>query len=302
MRVKTAKSLAVFLSSVFLAFLLVHTAEGSDKMLVFNQKAQEHSEWCWAGSSQSVLEYYGTTLAQCTIANFASGKTTCCTPSGFSDHDDDLNYCNYWNYMWGSSPWGIANGSLQGILTHWGVNSNTVSTYLSQTTCVNEITAGRPFVMRFGWYGGGGHFLDGFGHDNNGQYLHYMDPWPGNGYTLSLYSWVVSAYHDHDWTHTLQITTNPPACFAFAYPWNSSGYRAPASSIQAAYNESEDGDTIYSRALGTTENVNFNRNISVGLYGGVNCDYSALVGLTRISGSLIVSSGSVEIGYILIGP
>jgi hypothetical protein len=303
MRGKTAISLAVFLSPVLLALLLVHTAEGSDAMLGFNQKAQEHSEWCWAGSSQSVLEYYGAILDQCTIANFASGKTTCCTPSGFSDHDGDLNYCNCPNNMWGSSAWGVSNGSSQGVLAHWGVNSNVVYSYLSQTTVVNEINAGRPFLMRFGWYGGGGHALDGFGYDNDGQYLHYMDPWPGHGYTLSLYSWVVSAYHDHDWTHTLQITTNLPACiYAFAYPWTGSGYRAGTSSIQAAYNESYSGDTIYARALGTIENVNFNRNISVGLYGGVSCDYSAFVGLTRISGSLTVSSGSVQIGYILIEP
>jgi hypothetical protein len=186
MRGKTAKSLVVFLSSVLLALLLVHAAEGADAMLGFNQKAQEHSEWCWAGSSQSVLEYYGTSLYQCTIANFASGKTTCCTASGFSDHDTDINYCNYWNYMWGGSPWGVPNGDLQGILAHWGVNSNVVTSYLAQTTCVNEINAGRLFVMRFGWYGGGGHFLDGFGYDNNGQYLHYMDPCPATA-THSLF-------------------------------------------------------------------------------------------------------------------
>ena len=156
--------------------------------------------------------------------------------------------------------------------------------------------------MRFGWTSGGGHFLDGFGHDNNGQYLHYMDPWPGNGYTLSLYSWVVSA-SNHNWTDTLEITTTLPACiYVFAYPWTGSQWRAGASLLQAAYDESSSGDIIYARALGTIENVNFNRNISVGLYGGMRCDYGAFVGLTRISGSLTVSSGSVKIGYILIEP
>jgi hypothetical protein len=63
--------------------------------------------------------------------------------------------------------------------------------------------------MRFGWTSGGGHFLDGYGYDLNGQYLDYMDPWPGNGYTKSLYTWVASAA-DHTWTHSLQITS-PPA-------------------------------------------------------------------------------------------
>jgi PKD repeat protein len=63
--------------------------------------------------------------------------------------------------------------------------------------------------MRFGWTTGGGHFLVGYGYDQNGAYLDYMDPWPGRGDTKSLYSWVVHA-SDHDWTHTLQFTTNVP--------------------------------------------------------------------------------------------
>ncbi len=296
MRGKTAASLAVFLSPVLFAFLLVHAAEGSDAMLGFNQKIQQHSEWCWVGTAQSVLEYYGTILDQCTIANYASGKATCCIPSGFWDNDGDTNYCNCPNSITGVSAWGVPNGGSQGILAHWSVGSNVVYSYLSQATIVNEINAGRPFLMRFGWYGGGGHVLDGFGYDNDGQYLHYMDPWPGHGYTLSLYTWVVSANNDHDWTHTLRITTSPPACYnAFAYPW--------ASSIQAAYDESSNGDIIYVRGVGTIENVDFDRNISVGLYGGVDCDYTHYgVGFTRISGSLKVSSGSVDIAYILIGP
>jgi hypothetical protein len=100
------------------------------------------------------------------------------------------------------------SGGLQAILSHWGVNSNARAYALTFPTCVAEIEAGRPFVMRFGWASGGGHFLVNYGYDETG-YLDYMDPWPGHGYTRSLYSWVVSA-SDHDWTHTLQVTTNPP--------------------------------------------------------------------------------------------
>ena len=34
---------------------------------------QELSQWCWAGTSQAILSYYGTTVSQCTIANYAYG-------------------------------------------------------------------------------------------------------------------------------------------------------------------------------------------------------------------------------------
>lgn len=97
------------------------------------------------------------------------------------------------------------SGSLRAILEHWGVNSDIVYAHLDQTTAISELDAGRPFVMRFGWTSGGGHFLNGRGISGNN--LYYMDPWPGNGYTISSYDWVVSA-SDHSWTHTLQITTD----------------------------------------------------------------------------------------------
>jgi len=51
----------------------------------------------------------------------------------------------------------------------------------------------------------GGHFLVGRGID--GSTVHYMDP--GNGYQTGDYSWVVSG-GTHTWTHSLQITTDPP--------------------------------------------------------------------------------------------
>jgi len=145
----------------------------ADNILYAPETIQEHSQWCWAGSSQSVLEHYGTYVKQCDMVNWAFGSSSCCGNTEFEWSDTS---CNYWNYMFGDSPKGVSGGSLQGILTHWGVSSNALYTYLSKTTCVSEIDAGRPFVMRFGWYGGGGHFLVGYGYDQSGDYLDYMDP------------------------------------------------------------------------------------------------------------------------------
>jgi hypothetical protein len=160
--------------------------------------------------------------------------------------------------------------------------------------------------MRFGWTSGGGHFLDGFGYDTSSQHLYYMDPWPGNGYTMSLYSWVVSA-SDHDWTHTLQITTNPAACANFrtyTYDNSTQSWGTGASSIQATYDDASttDGYTIFARALGTIEQVNLNRNIAVNLNGGLDCNYDLVTGMTRISGSLIVQGGSVIVSNLVIQP
>jgi len=76
---------------------------------------------------------------------------------------------------------------------------------MSQVEVQNQIDSGRPFVIRWGWYTGGGHFLVGHGIEDSTVY--YMDPWPGEGYSIAYYSWVVDN-GIHAWTHSLQLTTD----------------------------------------------------------------------------------------------
>ncbi len=166
----------------------------SDVTLAVPERIQEYSNWCWAGSSQAVLYYNGQYPAQCEIANYAWSTTRCC--SGSTDFYDKVKGCNKANWLYGTS------GSIEGILGNWGVSSEGTEDILSWSASVQELDNGYPFVMRFGWSTGGGHFLVTYGYISSGSYLKYMDPWPGEGYTTSLYSWVVSA-SDHDWTHTL---------------------------------------------------------------------------------------------------
>jgi hypothetical protein len=191
------------LLAVFFSIINAFSGPGelrADVLLNVPKKTQEQTNWCWAGSSQAVLEYYGTIVSQCTIADWVRqnnswGSDNCCfNPSG--------SICNQPNYMY------YYSGSLQYILIHWSVNNYPVDSYLSQSTIVAEINNRRPFIMRFAWTSGGGHFLVGRGYDQGGLYVDYMDPWYGNGYTKSLYSWVVQS-SNHYWTDTLQFTTSP---------------------------------------------------------------------------------------------
>jgi hypothetical protein len=281
--------ISAFLFSVF----SMPGLASADSVLYIPERIQEHSQWCWAGSSQAVLEHYGTRVEQCVIANYAWGRSDCC---GNTDFDWANTDCNYWNYMWGDSANGTPNGGLQGILTHWGVNSTVVGTYLSKSVSVAEIDAGRPFVFRFGWYYGGGHFLVGYGYDQSGDYLDYMDPWLGNGYTKSLYSWVVHAEYDHDWTHTLQITTNPvPACPENPVMIGTTNYP----SIYEAYSSATSGQSIKSKAMIFTETLNLASAINVTLKGGYNCAYSSNTGFTTIA-SLTINGGKVTVENIKI--
>lgn len=152
------------------------------------EKFQEYDQWCWAGSSQALLEYYGTAFTQSAIAAYGT--------SGY----------NTWNYIYGydnEAPY--YRRGIDYILGRFALIATTAcDSSLSQVTAGADLNARRPFVIRFGWTAGGGHFLAGFGLEGN--YLYYMDPWPGNGYTVSLYSWVQAAA-DHAWTHSLRLNS-----------------------------------------------------------------------------------------------
>ncbi|MGY8624768.1 C39 family peptidase [Chromobacterium violaceum] len=174
-------------------------AQADSKVLNVPLTTQEHSQWCWAGSSKAVLGLYNKTPTQCAIVNWAFGINYACGNSNFNWN----SYANQPNDMFGS------NGSLQGILKNWGVPNTAVYDYLSWTHVLQDIQANRPFVIRYGWTNGGGHFIVGRGYQSgSGNYLYTMNPWPGEGMTYASYNSVVSA-SDHNWTHTLRMSVSP---------------------------------------------------------------------------------------------
>jgi Peptidase_C39 like family len=159
------------------------------------KRTQEHSNWCWDGSSQCVLYYFGQTPSQCEIANYAWKRSDCCSSNVF----DWYHPCNQGNYLFGRK------GNCQQILANWGVDSSGVNGSLSWNDVISDIDSGLPFIMGWYWTYGGGHALVGHAYNikNNTQYVSYMDPWPGEGFSTSTYSYVVSA-SDHQWGQTLR--------------------------------------------------------------------------------------------------
>lgn len=190
----------LFFSLIFsLAFAGITKAQVLNVPLVI----QEQNQWCWAGVSKCILDYYGYPQQQCEIADYARtvitwynfGSTDCCV--------DPNQGCNYWNYNYGS------NGSIQDILVHFGgISNNGLSSALNTSEIAIESAANRAFVIRWGWYSGGGHFI--VGHGISGNNVSYMNPWPGEGFHVSAYNWV---YNDgvHLWTHTNTLTSVPTA-------------------------------------------------------------------------------------------
>ncbi|AMP04934.1 C39 family peptidase [Collimonas pratensis] len=179
--------------------LMAPMAFAASKTLNVPLVTQEHSEWCWAGSSKAVLNFYRKTPSQCNIVNWAFGINYACGNSRFNWNSQ----ANQPNGMYGN------NGSVQDILSYWGVPNKALSNYLSWAHVVSDINANRPFVMRYGWTSGGGHIVVGRGYEilNGVNYLYIMNPWPGEGMTYGSYDSTV-ADDDHQWTHTQRMNIN----------------------------------------------------------------------------------------------
>lgn len=130
----------------FTSILLFFTCfQMNAQILNMPENIQENDQWCWAGVTKSILNYYDITVSQCEIADYARqqitwhdfGTTDCCENPNLG--------CNYWNYAYGSS------GSMEDILEHFGdVQNYGVSDYLTTSEITTELTNGRPFIVRWG--------------------------------------------------------------------------------------------------------------------------------------------------------
>ena len=167
---------------------------------------QEHSMWCWDASSVCVLNWYGFLFTQCEIADWAFTRSDCCGEPTFAWKDpgnpENNHPCNSGSYLSGYSGHDVDD-----VLDHYGsLVSSIKEGALTQAEIITEMGEKTPFVMRFDWKGGGAHAL--VGHGINGDDVYYMDPWPGCGFTINDYDFVVES-DGHNWTRTLKLTSLP---------------------------------------------------------------------------------------------
>jgi hypothetical protein len=96
--------------------------------------------------------------------------------------------------------WGYA-GSIEDILLNYSpIKTINYSNCLTLNDIKKEITYKNPFIIRWGWTAGGGHFMLGTGVSGNSVY--YMNPLPGNGAQIGNYTWMVNDNSNHAWTHS----------------------------------------------------------------------------------------------------
>lgn len=159
--------------------------EASKYLNIPNVK-QQQTNWCWAGSSLSILNYYRIYTSQCTFVSYVkTGKTApevCANDSAStSEAQNGLNY--------------------------FGVSSSYYSGALSFSSTKTEIAYSRPVYVSIGWldsnnniYGGHAVVIDGYYEYTNVGYqeLKYMDPWDGTHHTRDYDAFVYTS-HDQKW-------------------------------------------------------------------------------------------------------
>jgi hypothetical protein len=150
----------IIITFTFLSILAVNSNAGSNKLNIVGY-AQEQTMWCWAACSETILKYNGISDfgKQCTLVDYAWNKTTCCNNPGS---------CNNPNQMCG-------NGSIEDIVEHWGIGTECIWDPINQSKIKSEIDDSSPFVIFIT-----GHFLTGYGYEDDGNSVHYWDVWPPN--------------------------------------------------------------------------------------------------------------------------
>jgi len=155
---------------------------GSGVSLKLKYRCQEQTNWCWAGASQSVLQYYGFQISQRDIAAYGT------------------NGANVANYLFGSAD--QKKGVDDILLRFGGIRTKAFRTPLGMDRVITELNAGRPFVFRWGWDKGGGHILTGKGF--SGDRMEILDPMWGT--SMARFTWVQRG-GGHTWTSSM--TTAP---------------------------------------------------------------------------------------------
>ncbi len=72
------------------------------------------------------------------------------------------------------------------------------------------------------------------------------------------------------------------------------------STLQEAYDAALDGDIIQSQDTTLIGDLNVNRNILITLEGGYDCNYTAIIGETRLNGNMTISNGTITVGNFIL--
>lgn len=164
---------------------------------------QEQTQWCWAACTKMVYwNYEPGSINQCDAVNVSKSNefytgcnnlansyaSACTSPSTFNS-PQSLYGCN---------------GSLQNILSNYGISSTAYSYSFSASTVASNTAARKLMIARWGWNGGGGHFVVINRYKNGNVYFNN----PLSGSVIWNYNTFKTANGQGNWTHTLKMNSS----------------------------------------------------------------------------------------------
>ncbi|MFJ1709013.1 papain-like cysteine protease family protein [Kitasatospora sp. NPDC088346] len=152
------------------------------RRLDITMQQQQQSNWCWAGSGNTVAAYFGHNYSQNQFCNAAFNRSI---NSSCPNNQATL-------------------GNVQTALNWIGINPGSyVTGYLRYSAVQSEIDADRPVETRIQWSSGGGHMQLIYGYDTANNWVYWGDPWPSS----ARYNWADYWYYvsngSFSWTHSL---------------------------------------------------------------------------------------------------
>ncbi|MEV6674146.1 papain-like cysteine protease family protein [Streptomyces sp. NPDC051162] len=159
-----------------------HQGFAASKKLNITMQAQQKTNWCWAGSGNTIATWFGRNYSQNQFCNAAFNRQ-----QGSECPNNQANL-----------------GNVQNALDWAGINSGSyVTGWLRYSTVQGEINANRPVETRIQWASGGGHMHVLYGYDDSSSWVYWGDPWPSNNrYNWASHSWYVNN-DQFSWTHSL---------------------------------------------------------------------------------------------------
>jgi hypothetical protein len=161
---------------------------------------QEQTNWCWAACSKMVYWNYGAgAINQCDAANVSKNlemNTGCGSLA-----NSNLSACS--SPLTFNSPQAMygCTGSLQSILSNYGIASTSFASSLSAATVTTATNTKKLMIARWGWNNGGGHFvvINRYKAGN----VYYNNPL--SGAVIWAYNTFLTANGAGSWTHSLRM-------------------------------------------------------------------------------------------------
>lgn len=165
--------------------------------------AQETSMWCWAASGQMVMDYLGTSVAQCRQAKDLFGVTNCpCAQCGLTPQLNPPCVYGGWPEF---NRYGFDATRTNNAALSWATLQRELS---NRPNCGN-----RPIAFSWAWSGEGGHIMVAVGYSSVGgtNFVSIQDPatpCEGDARILTYAAYVGALGYTH-WDDFYQIRRRP---------------------------------------------------------------------------------------------